>query len=856
MNGPPRHRHVRSRSPSPPYKRARGSDEPGRREYERPPSGSTGRYHDFDRYHDYDRERSYNPQRDRDRDRTRDGRLDEHAGRRSPPHSREWGSRRGPPPPPPSHRGVLDAGAHGARASHDRPATADRARLLADSHRRSPPHERGPHRAAPLPAPPSAAHARPASALEGERVSQLARLPAAATAAAARRDDDDDDEAYKRRVAEQLKRRAAGLGMDEDEDEEESAERAREEARRRRAAILAKHAQPQAPEQPKQTLAASPATANGSARAPPTITEPSDCAPAAAAPATAAAGDDDAVRVGGAENGPTPRESDSESSDARRADDDGPAEPPLAPRAGHEGLDAADRAACRAHEAELRSFVLAQRQQRELSDELGEAQHDAVGGASSTAGAVRASPSAAAQVAAAAAAHDGSLPALSRAGNGGSGGGSRAEAGDGTVDGGAGGAGPQRGFDMFTDSPVRAAALRAQGVGAAASAAQHDRGDSYDDVEGYFSHRTGDVLNGRYKIVAQYGRGVFSTVVKCVDMHRKAAGSAAGSFVAIKIIRNNEMMRRAGEKEAAMLERLRAGSERTAAEQRGGTAGASSTAAGGAAGGADERELLERHHIINFFGTFDHEGHLCLAFEGMHQNLRQALRQHGHKRGIQIDAVRTYARHIFTALRHFARCGVIHADLKPDNMVVNERYTTLKMCDLGSALTTDEVEVTPLLQSRFYRAPEVMVGLAYGPPVDTWSAAVTLFELYTGRFLFQGTTNNAMLRAIQEVRGRVPARMLRKGMFTAEHFTPDGDFLAIEKDKVSGQDVIREVKFTPEPQPGKDVRSQLLGASKLSEAEGRKVALLADLLDKLLVLDPTRRFTPSAALKHPFITSK
>lgn len=41
-----------------------------------------------------------------------------------------------------------------------------------------------------------------------------------------------------------------------------------------------------------------------------------------------------------------------------------------------------------------------------------------------------------------------------------------------------------------------------------------------------------------------------------------------------------------------------------------------------------------------------------------------------------------------------------------------------------------------------------------------------------------------MLRAIQQVRGRVPARMLRKGAFTAEHFTPDGDFLAVEKDKV------------------------------------------------------------------------
>ena len=63
----------------------------------------------------------------------------------------------------------------------------------------------------------------------------------------------------------------------------------------------------------------------------------------------------------------------------------------------------------------------------------------------------------------------------------------------------------------------------------------------------------------------------------------------------------------------------------------------------------------------------------CMIFEAMHQNLRSALRQHGHKRGIAMDAVRIYARQMFIALRYLERLNIMHADLKPDNIVVNDK---------------------------------------------------------------------------------------------------------------------------------------------------------------------------------------
>ena len=197
------------------------------------------------------------------------------------------------------------------------------------------------------------------------------------------------------------------------------------------------------------------------------------------------------------------------------------------------------------------------------------------------------------------------------------------------------------------------------------------------------------------------------------------------------------------------------------------------------------------------------------------------------------------------------KLNIMHADLKPDNIVVNDKYNLLKICDFGSASSGDDNEITPYLVSRFYRAPEIMMGLQYGCPIDVWAAAVSIFELYTGKIMFQGNSNNMMLKLIQEVKGKMPHKLIRKGVFSELHFDPDYDFLYKERDRVSGREIIRLIKFEQRPMPGKDLRS-LLMPNKLPEAEARKVQQLADLLDKCLMLDPTKRLTPSQALKHPF----
>ncbi|XP_071690380.1 serine/threonine-protein kinase prp4-like isoform X1 [Rutidosis leptorrhynchoides] len=82
------------------------------------------------------------------------------------------------------------------------------------------------------------------------------------------------------------------------------------------------------------------------------------------------------------------------------------------------------------------------------------------------------------------------------------------------------------------------------------------------------------------------------------------------------------------------------------------------------------------------------------------------------------------------------------------------------------------------------------MGLTYDHPVDMWSVGCCLFELYTGKVLFPGATNNDMLRLQMELKGSFPKKMLRKGAFNELHFHQDLNFVAIEEDPVT-----KRVKF-------------------------------------------------------------
>jgi serine/threonine-protein kinase PRP4 len=244
-----------------------------------------------------------------------------------------------------------------------------------------------------------------------------------------------------------------------------------------------------------------------------------------------------------------------------------------------------------------------------------------------------------------------------------------------------------------------------------------------------------------------------------------------------------------------------------------------------------------------------------MVFENLSMNLREVLKKFGRDVGLNLRAIRAYAQQIFLGLSLLRKCNILHADLKPDNLLVNEQRNILKVCDLGSASPASENEITPYLVSRFYRAPEIILGIPYDYAIDVWSIGCTLFELYTGKILFTGRNNNQMLKSIMECRGKYPPKLLRRGSLAHLHFDDMLNFHSAEEDKLTGRPVTRVMDFK---KPTRDLKTRLMGKGTrgMSDTDAKDLTLFVDFLERCLALNPEKRCTPAEALKHPFLNRK
>ncbi|KAL3795427.1 hypothetical protein ACHAW5_007885 [Stephanodiscus triporus] len=426
-------------------------------------------------------------------------------------------------------------------------------------------------------------------------------------------------------------------------------------------------------------------------------------------------------------------------------------------------------------------------------------------------------------------------------------------------------------------------------------------------------HRT-----SRFRVLGIIGKGVFSSVIKCVEEGTDvgdADGASAetngngvgGRIVAMKIIRNNEVMAKAAAKEMRILRILCHQSTKLA----GGKA-RQSRKEGRAEGGhkdginpeaneedddddddAEERERRERenHNIVRLVEVDpgvssaaadaylsssayaapppEFRSHCVFLFEFLPYNLREVLSKFGKNVGINLTAVRSYARQLLCALAHLERHRVVHADLKPDNILVSANFSTVKLADFGSAFfeTDFDNDPTPYLVSRFYRPPEVILGLEYDRMVDLWSTSVTLAELFTGSVLFPGKTNNDMLVRFMDAMGPLSHKMVKRHalsysrMGLQPHFEVGitGGTYQLRKhdvDRVTGQPVCCLVNVLSAKADAR-LAQVLLRASKGGGASERvDVLKFADFLNRCLALDPARRLSVRDALRHDFFVKK
>lgn len=250
--------------------------------------------------------------------------------------------------------------------------------------------------------------------------------------------------------------------------------------------------------------------------------------------------------------------------------------------------------------------------------------------------------------------------------------------------------------------------------------------EGFDDDKGYYKALEGDHLEFRYEILEFLGAGTFGHVFKCFDFKRKIE-------VAVKIIRNKKVYRKAGDLENKILHEL---------------------------ANADPDDL---NCIVKKLRSFEFRGHLCLVFELLSLNLYQFLHKNEFK-GLSLALVRRVSVQLFMALKTFHSVGIIHCDLKPDNILLKyENKSSIKVIDFGSACQEGN-KVYDYIQSRYYRAPEILFETGYDKAIDIWSIGCILYELLTGAPLFPANNENELFKLTVETLGLPPEDFVMKGL--------------------------------------------------------------------------------------------
>ncbi|KAL5379620.1 hypothetical protein DPSP01_008318 [Paraphaeosphaeria sporulosa] len=352
--------------------------------------------------------------------------------------------------------------------------------------------------------------------------------------------------------------------------------------------------------------------------------------------------------------------------------------------------------------------------------------------------------------------------------------------------------------------------------------------DNWDDAEGYYKLIANELVNGgRYRMIKNLGRGVFANVAQAEDISIQDENNTH-KLVAIKMIRRNDLMRKASQKEMDFVRKV------------------------------NDADPQDKRHVIRLLSSFDHKGHLCAVFEHMSKNLRDLLKENTNGHGLSLQAVRSYSRQMFVGLQHLVSCQVVHCDLKPDNILVSPDMKTIKLCDFGTAVDKrDAMERTEYLVSRFYRAPEIILGLDIGYGIDMWAVGCTIYELWTGKILFTGRTNNQMIKAFMDCLGWPTEKLLKKGLLqnVLEHFEagPPLKFISQEVDQ-QGKVTVRKIE--QQKKVPRDLKSRINDATRGMSQDNlppeRELNDFVDLLGACLNFNPEKRMQPKEALSHKF----
>jgi len=139
--------------------------------------------------------------------------------------------------------------------------------------------------------------------------------------------------------------------------------------------------------------------------------------------------------------------------------------------------------------------------------------------------------------------------------------------------------------------------------------------------------------------------------------------------------------------------------------------------------------------------------HLIISFELFSINLYEFIKSNNFQ-GFSLSLIRRFAIQILQALKYLREQDIIHCDLKPENILLKSpEKSGIKIIDFGSSCFSDE-RIYTYIQSRFYRAPEIILVIPYTTAIDMWSFGCILTELCTGIPIFPGESEHEQLSLI------------------------------------------------------------------------------------------------------------
>ena len=303
-------------------------------------------------------------------------------------------------------------------------------------------------------------------------------------------------------------------------------------------------------------------------------------------------------------------------------------------------------------------------------------------------------------------------------------------------------------------------------TGAQAGTGTHNHGWDDENYDYIVTH--GELFYGRYRIKERIGKGSFGQVVRAEDVETRRD-------VAIKIIKSKKPFLIQAKTEIELLTHL---NEKDASDEHN---------IGTLIRLLCPNAIYARHDLVGrnfallteteteirnayptyltyfvwllFFSTavrllthFMYRNHQCLVFEMLSLNLYELLKntQFG---GVSLNLIRKFAKQVLKSLSFLARrdVDIIHCDLKPENILLRHpKKSGVKVIDFGSSCRSNK-RMYSYIQSRFYRSPEVMLGLPYSVAIDMWSLGCILAEMHTGEPLFSGSDQFDQMQKIVKV---------------------------------------------------------------------------------------------------------